>query len=276
MKAMNVRWPIWARWMSNKLNTILEKLSALPELGAFGDIIETIRDTYDVDHVYYYALSLGLDARNQDGYQIATLPQVDGVLRRGGKRVAAMSYSPDWIVRYMEAKFYEFDPVLAGASASFDPIDWAELDWDTNNKLLFRSEADEFGVGNQGYTVPVRGPSGQFAIFTINKKCSAEAWSKLLAECRTDFMLLAHFTHQRVLGLSGKEDAHTTRPLSNRERDAMRLIGEGLSRGQAAVKLGISENTFRVYIDSARHKLGALNIPHAIALAAHRGLIPPS
>jgi DNA-binding CsgD family transcriptional regulator len=48
-----------------------------------------------------------------------------------------------------------------------------------------------------------------------------------------------------------------------------------VSRARAADRLGISENTFRVYVDSARHKLGALNVPHAIALAAYRGVMTP-
>ena len=96
-----------------------------------------------------------------------------------------------------------------------------------------------------------------------------------LVEHRTDFMLLGHFMHQRVLQMTGLEQPQQTRPLSAREKDAMRLIARGMSRGRASEKLGISENTFRVYIDSARHKLGALNIPNAIALAVHRGIIPP-
>ncbi|MEM7190070.1 MAG: LuxR family transcriptional regulator [Pseudomonadota bacterium] len=262
--------------MSERLNTILEKLSKLPDLGSFGDIIDCVRGTYDVDHVYYYAISLGLDTRDLGDRKIRELPEVDGVLQHRGRQLAAMSYSPEWIARYMEARFFEFDPVLQGASASFDPIDWNELDWESNDARQFLHEAEDFGVGNQGYTIPVRGPGGQLAIFTINKHCDQLSWEKLLAAFRTDFMLLAHFTHQRVLKLAGLEHMHPTRPLSNRERDAMRLIADGLSRGRASERLGISENTFRVYIDSARHKLGALNIPHAIALAAHRGIIPPT
>ena len=39
--------------------------------------------------------------------------------------------------------------------------------------------------------------------------------------------------------------------------------------------LQISENTLRAYIDSARHKLGALNVTHAVALALARGIIVP-
>jgi DNA-binding CsgD family transcriptional regulator len=262
--------------MSDRLNTILEKLTNLPQLEAFGDTIEAIRSTYEVSHVHYVAISLGLEARSRADRHVASLPEAGGVLRASGRQVAAMSYSPDWMNRYIESKFFDLDPVLLGASASFDPVDWADLDWSEADRHGFREEANAFGVGNQGYTVPVRGPSGQFAIFTINKTCSRDDWDKLLREYRTDFMLLAHYTHQRVLSLAGLEETHQTRPLSARERDAMRLIASGLSRAQAAEKLGISENTFRVYIDSARHKLCALNVPHAIALAAHKGIIPPT
>lgn len=262
--------------MSHNLSQILEKLEALPELDQFGGIIEAIRDTYDIDHVCYYAQSLGLDAKERKDYFIGSLPDVNGQLRHGGRMVAAMSYSAEWMARYMEANFSSTDPVLLEATRRFDPVDWAQIDWGQTKRHHFFEEAVDFGLGSQGYSVPVRGPGGQFAIFNINKNCSTDIWESFLAEYRTDMMLLAHYTHQQVLKVAGFEHKHTTRPLSNREQDAVRLIGDGLSRGQAADKLGISENTFRVYIDSARHKLGALNIPHAIALAAHRGLIPPT
>lgn len=277
MKAMNEKWRTWAGRMSDRLNTILERLRSLPDLARFGDIIEIIRDVYDVDHVCYYAMSLGLDTPvGKDDFYVASLAKVDGVIRRNGRQFGAMSYAPEWIQQYVEANFFASDPVVVTAQARFDPLDWGELSWDGTDQRRFRDEAIINGVGNQGYSIPVRGPSGQLAVFTVNKQCRDEDWAKLLNEWRTDFMLLAHFTHQQVLRLAGHDHMHQTRPLSNRERDAVRLIAEGLSRGQASERLGISENTFRVYIDSARHKLGALNIPHAVALAAHRGIIPPS
>ena len=262
--------------MSELLSTILEKLQSLPQLEQFGGIIEAIRETYEIDHVCYYARSLGLDAKEREDYFIGSLPDVNGQVRHGGRMVAAMSYPEDWMARYMEANFSSTDPVVLEATQRFDPVDWAELDWAQERQNKFFAEAVDFGLGNQGYSVPVRGPAGQFAIFNINKTCSRDTWDKFLTQNRGDMMLLAHYTHQQVLKVAGHENSHTTRPLSNREKDAIRLIADGLSRGQAADKLGISENTFRVYIDSARHKLGALNIPHAIALAAHRGLIPPT
>ena len=49
-------------------------------------------------------------------------------------------------------------------------------------------------------------------------------------------------------------------------------VAEG-NRAQAALELEISENTLRVYIESARHKLGALNTTHAVARALGEGQI---
>ena len=53
----------------------------------------------------------------------------------------------------------------------------------------------------------------------------------------------------------------------------MTLLAVGYSRAQAAKALEISEHTLRVYIESARFKLGALNTTHAVARALSRGLI---
>ncbi|MGM0585019.1 MAG: response regulator transcription factor, partial [Pseudomonadota bacterium] len=62
-------------------------------------------------------------------------------------------------------------------------------------------------------------------------------------------------------------------PLSPRERDALSLMASGRSRAQIANRLSISESTLRVYLDSARHKLGGLNAFHAVAIAVKTGSI---
>ena len=53
----------------------------------------------------------------------------------------------------------------------------------------------------------------------------------------------------------------------------MTLLAVGYSRAQVADTLSISEHTLRVYIESARFKLGALNTTHAVARALSRGQI---
>ena len=67
----------------------------------------------------------------------------------------------------------------------------------------------------------------------------------------------------------------TSTELSPRERDVLSRLSLGESRARVAEALQISENTLRAYIDSARHKLGAMNVTHAVALALARGVIMP-
>ena len=59
--------------------------------------------------------------------------------------------------------------------------------------------------------------------------------------------------------------------LSPREREALSRLSLGAEPGGVADALQISENTLRAYIDCARHKLGAMNVTHAVALALARG-----
>lgn len=251
-------------------------MSSISDLSGLGALIDDIRKEYRVDHVYYYAVSLGLGAPVFEDTRGGGLAEEGGIWRRDGRSLAAITYSPDWIRHYFERKYQTVDPVLLGAASSFAPINWNELDWTSPARRKFLQDAISYGVGNQGYTVPIHGPLGQFALFTLNKCCAAREWNAMLEACATDIMLLAHHVHQQALRLArAGAEAPPDKTLSAREREALGLIADGLSRGQAAERLGISENTFRVYVDSARHKLGALNIPQAVALAAYRGLITP-
>ncbi len=61
--------------------------------------------------------------------------------------------------------------------------------------------------------------------------------------------------------------------LSDREREVLRLVAEGLPTKQIALSLSISERTVKFHVNSIFHKLGADNRAQAVALAAQRGLL---
>jgi non-specific serine/threonine protein kinase len=61
--------------------------------------------------------------------------------------------------------------------------------------------------------------------------------------------------------------------LSEREREVLRLVAEGLSNQQIAEALFISERTARFHLTSVFNKLGADNRAQAVALASQRGLL---
>lgn len=230
-------------------NQALEDLDATNTLDGLQDVIATLRDAYGIDHmVYHWVDSAG------DQYGCGT-------------------YSDEWRDHYIEQNYLRVDPVVSGCFQRFHPVDWKRLDWSSKAARVFQAEAIEFGVGNQGYSIPIRGPKGQFALFTASHTCSDDEWLEITETHSRDLILIAHFFNRKALEFEPNRIPDQSRALSPREVDAMTLLAMGCSRAQAAEKLSISEHTVRVYIESARFKLGALNTTQAVARAMSRGLI---
>lgn len=62
-------------------------------------------------------------------------------------------------------------------------------------------------------------------------------------------------------------------PLNDRERQVLRMAGEGLSAGDIARQLNLSQGTVRNYLSEAIGKLGVSNRIEAYRLARQRGLL---
>lgn len=232
--------------MVEPLINILQQASDRSDLqAAVGDL----RDYLGVEHVIYHSVN-----RSDEPY-------------------AALTYSEAWVERYLDKDYARIDPVVQGCFQRFNPVDWKQLNWSGKASKDFLGEAISAGVGNQGLSVPIRGPSGQFAMFTVSARERDASWAKFTDEKLSDLLLISHFMNQKVLDLESGQDHQVSRQLSPREIDALSLLAVGQSRGQAAEKLGISEHTLRVYIEAARLKLGAQNTTHAVALALTQGLI---
>jgi len=221
-------------------------------------------------------------ATTVEAFQAATEQARDhlGVLHTGyhwvnarGERFAAGTYSPAWLDRYIAQDYLRMDPVIYGCFQRFTPANWKELDWSSKAAQAMWRDALAHGLGNQGYSVPVRGPAGQFALFTLNTEAEDDDWEVFIVANAQIVMILAHEFNRKALELECGGDGVPVPNLSPRELAAMRCLALGMSRAQAAAALRISEHTLRVYIENARHKLGALNTTHAVARALSTGLI---
>tara|TARA_R110002110_G_scaffold12184_41_gene58096 strand:- start:469 stop:1188 length:720 start_codon:yes stop_codon:yes gene_type:complete len=217
-----------------------------------------------------------------DGLQAASLALRDhlGVdhiayhwVDSAGDQYGCGSYSLAWQERYIAQNYLRIDPVIQGCYQRFHPVDWKQLDWSSKAVRAFQKEAMTYGIGNQGFSVPIRGPNGQFALFTVNHSCDDAAWAAFTEKHRRELILVAYFLNESALKLEPNRTPDSGQALSPREVDAMTLLAIGMSRAQVADNLSISEHTLRVYIESARFKLGALNTTHAVARAMSRGLI---
>lgn len=234
--------------MARKLDDMLERLSDASDLTDLQQAVFDLRDVYDVEHLVYHSV------------------------KSGGDQWAALTYAPGWVDTYVEQRFQTVDPVVLSCFQGFRPVDWKRLDWSGRAARTVLGEGVAHGLGNQGFSMPIRGPSGQFALFTVNHRVGDDTWGRFTKSNMNDLLLAAHYVNERALALEG-ELLSPHQPLSPRETDALTLLASGRSRAQTAEILKISEHTLRVYIEGARHKLGAFNTTHAVANALARGLI---
>ncbi|MEM6823612.1 MAG: LuxR family transcriptional regulator [Pseudomonadota bacterium] len=235
--------------VTDRLEYFLDRIRQCKRLDQLRDEVLALRGLYNVDHLVYHWVN------------------------PGGEDFAATTYSPEWVHRYIEEDYARIDPVVLGCFRRFNPVDWKQLDWSSKVSRNFLGEAIEHGVGNQGFSVPIRGPSGQFALFTVSASCDDGQWLMYTEEHVRELILVAHFVNQKALEISNGSDRLQMPVLSPREADTMTLLAMGYSRAQAAESLAISEHTLRVYIESARFKLGAANTTHAVAKALSQGLL---
>ena len=203
----------------SQLDRILEALDATTSLEGLDEIIFGLRDAFGVDHLVYH--------------------WVDG----SGDQYGCGTYSDAWRARYVEQNYLRVDPVVLGCFQRFHPVDWKRLDWTGKAVRAFLTEAAEYGVGNQGYSIPIRGPNGQFALFTVNHSCDDDQWAQFIEANSRDLILIAHFFNRKALEFEPGRVPEVSRALSPREVDAMTLLALGYSRAQVANSLSISENT---------------------------------
>ena len=240
--------------MSIKYTDILERINRARSLSELRMLLPEIRDSIDLDHVVYHAM---------DGDRISD--------------VSSTTYPDRWVARYRDMAYHTVDPVVKAAQRSPSAVDWRFLDWSGRRTRDFFGEAMAAGVARNGLSIPIRGPSGNFSLFTANVEASDRRWALFLQESETTLAVISASLDHKVWSLSRSREREASRPdapnLSPRERDTLALLALGYKRGDAAERLKISDHTLRCYVDSAREKLGAENTTHAVALALQSGII---
>lgn len=231
------------------LEPFLDQLQRVETLSELDKVILSLSDALNVEHVVYHSVS------------------------STGNEYAVTTYSPIWVDQYLGNDYARIDPVVQACVRRFHPIDWKRLDWSGKSTRSFLGEAIDSGVGNQGFSVPIRGPSGQFALFSVSSSDADDTWARYTNDYSRSLILASHYVNQKALEIETGSDQAKIASLSPRETDALTLLALGNNRAQAADSLSISEHTLRVYIESARFKLAATNTTHAVAKALNQGLL---
>ena len=154
--------------MHRNREALIEKLSGITDRTALASAIAELGEVFETDHVIYHAVS------------------------HIGEEFAVATYSEEWQTHYTEAALTRIDPVVRGCLLSYGPVHWEQLDWSAPVAAKMIGDAVEAGVGNQGLSIPIRGPEGQFAVFTLSHRTDEHAWERQVRD------LPVSYTHLRA------------------------------------------------------------------------------
>ena len=226
------------------LDTI-DRIASSNTVDELGQVIREMRSGYALANIVYHAV------------YVPEAPSFHPLL--------ILTYDPEWVERYKFKDYFQIDPVVTYGTRSFLPLDWGEVDHESNNAKSFFLEAERYCVGRQGATLPVRGPGGERALFTITSNSSEAEWRQNWLLYVKDFQLIAHYFHERAIGISGYRTSERNQTLSRREKECIQFIARGLAPKQIAGRLGISDSAVRMHLRSSCNKLGCASTDQAVA-----------
>jgi len=186
----------------------------------------------------------------------------------------ALTYEPEWVEHYKRSNYVHVDPVFNVSARSLLPVDWSGLERTDRKVIKMFGEARDAGVGDQGLTIPIRGPeNGLWALFSVTSDVTAAEWRGRRRSVISDLVLIAHFIHQKAYQLHKSGETIDLNAITRREAEALNWTAEGKTVADIAALMHISTETVKAHLDSARYKLGALNRVHAVVKALRHGII---
>ncbi|MBB1093364.1 autoinducer binding domain-containing protein [Rhodopseudomonas palustris] len=228
----------------------IERATSTDELSA---LLHDWRDQMGLTHLVYHATS------------IPALGQSNALL--------LFTYDNAWVRHYTERDFFRIDPVVKAGTKGFLPIDWLNVEHQTKETRQFFAEAESYGVGRHGFTLPIRGPAGERALFSINADVPDEHWYRWRFAYLRDVYLPAQYFHDRAMRLSGLRDERVLRPLTHREKQCLESVVRGHAPGQIASSLSLSLSAVHAYLRAARLKLECATVEQAVAKAIRLDII---
>ncbi len=185
----------------------------------------------------------------------------------------------EWITLYDEHARIEDDPRVAFGIQSTLPFVWDQKSLRGKSTAVdeFRASAATFGVCS-GVSVSIRDAHSRLALtsLTSNRRSLSHADRERIATRLGDFIVLGKYLHELVaMAILEEQIPPIARgaPLSKRERQCLAMAANGLTSGEIAVKLGISERTADFHFCNVLTKLNVMSRQEAVARAIAQGII---
>jgi LuxR family transcriptional regulator, quorum-sensing system regulator SinR len=233
---------------------LLLQLESNLTVGALEQFLEFVRGSYNLSSIVYICPSFR-------GRSLAE----PFILR---------AQAPGPAEDFATARGQLIDPMLQLAARALLPMDWGRIRRGRMAKEGHLVFVDSAGRDRQGVSIPVRGPSNSlWALFMAASTESEKAWSARRYELTKILVHIAHYVHQRAGKIHAEEEPFDLNAITKREIEALNWVAHGKKLAEIGPLMGISVETVKAHLDSARYKLQALNRLHAVAKALRAGLI---
>lgn len=184
------------------------------------------------------------------------------------------NFPEDWLRIYRSDRYAIIDPVRRLAKLKKCPFTWQTSDWQMSSRSAelrrFACEAKQRGVVS-GVTIPAEGSYG--AHLQLSFVGGDDQKINAIIQEQGKALQVVLSIHYRLQLVQTPTRSKTLRRLSPREVSCLRWSMKGKYAHEIAILAHLTPRTVQAYLDSARQKLGAANIPHLISLAKDAGLV---
>lgn len=178
-------------------------------------------------------------------------------------------YPTEWLDRYVDQNYYEFDDVIKSAFNQTTPYIWKDENRDLKNQKIF-SESFEFGI-IYGMTVPIFAEG--FYSSTVN--ISADTPDLPQENFHALHLISIHY-HDLILKILSLNKATLKKiTLTNRQKECLQWAAVGKSYNDIGDILSISTRTVQFHISNTMKIFGVATHEQAIAKATSMGIILP-
>lgn len=230
----------------DRLNTLLDQVDNIRIADDISKTLLEAKERYGLNHLVYIGVSIPKLTLDE--------PYI------------AVTYPQEWIEHYKKERFVEVDPVLNQGLKSILPMDWQQLERTPRKVKQLFDDAEDFKIGRQGVSIPIRGRHGDLALLSLTSDLSASEWQSFKRAYMRDFQVLAVHIHQCVLRANDAEIEET--PLSRRELECLYWAACGKTADEIALILKLTQRGVRFHLSNVIFKLNVVNVAQAAAKAS--------
>ncbi len=213
-------------------------------LESLEEILDGVAGDLDLRHISYLRFASGSD-------------------RRIVNMVVTYPYS--WQIRYSERSYFLIDPRVTTGCRSVMPFDWDELRTGESRITAFFKDAVSHDIGRNGISLPVRNRDGKFSLVSFTSDHSKDKWRKYKRENMTILQSVA--TLIDLAASFTKKVPQFPVTISEMENKCLNLFARSRNVNDIADAVKITTSEVTLYLETARHKLHAISITHAVTVA---------